>query len=1187
MSIVTSVITFFTAANIASIVCNLIASLLFEGSKSVFTHIWKSGNDKLDSRLRKYFETVVDKLVINEGVAKELKEKSYEDYLRAVRNKLEEGKAYDTKASLFQDIVEEFTKLAQGDITFMIQVLWKYHKQLKAQVQIISDELNSISEKIDRQTKLLEKINAQVTSLVWNSPYSLPVIIVNKESLLPEGYIQRDYIVDDICRKLEESKTVILLGDILLGKTCVATAVGLAKKEENPFLISLNYKDLYNVRAIISSLKEADGCKLVIIDGLPDYDVEILENLCQIICSANKKGIKILVAARDFSPILSQKYGFHNYVLPSITVEDLRVSVPQCGDKTASLIIATSGGYPMLLNLLLLYLDINNWTLTEQQIIDFISIPNKKDVQEYTRKKIREIISDLRDLQLLSRLSLFWSPFAEEDIVCVAGVNPIIHTPKERVRRLLSQRLLLEDSGKYKMSPYIKKVWTADLLDMEYKECSNAIVNRLVHKQTIDTYDAVNAVVLLCNAKEYNQAGWFYISCLSKYVEAKNYDASQPSLLTMLWREMPLPDEMHIGAKALIRIMQLQIANIYKEDASYALNDLMHLIDEFSPSDPLKSTAASYAIAYLSQKGGFKDALSLMRHTQAPVLTNLEPEYLELLNEQKEISGKLPVLMLASITSLADLMQWFDKMEQLKMPIEGVDYLSVKVVVNKVIAAGSEEESLYSIINRAKDSETLRIFLIVAVSRLMLFLSNIKRFEECGYLYDSYKNLPTDDLGSILINNALACYYYDLKDTDRAMELWMDICQKNPLGDAPEDILFVKITMANIYSERKDYPSAVETVWGIVNDGAFATQLDEYVQMQVHGELAIAFWNNGQLYDSLKELRFLHNYLYGNKQNTSDDYKLLELNFGICVQQYHYYLEKNEYVSDFAVPRQSMFYFKNYGLLDAYNKYRTGTNIMYLYMMSAALKSNKQEAIVLAHRAIECFSELIKDKNIACGLLNELNPILLENGDYDKVSYLMNSNLALAPAMVEIPNPLTLMLYFPLLPLCCKRVIDDVSACADEIDNIIHSLVLRASELYPDCLEVAVLKKILNDHIFDSFSELKDNFAKMCARVYAYDQLDIQSSIHVVINTATSLLVHRYYGTGLMKQYVYHHSKYIMAHFTSNYPTKYKNPLDELEKVWQEPIDDVELAKKMLRLLVGFSREDIQLNRDQEEFIEL
>ena len=80
MSFIFSIIGFFSSTNITSIVCSIIASLVFEGSKSVFVHIWKEKTKGVDERMRKYFERAVDKLVLNETIARELKTKSYPEY---------------------------------------------------------------------------------------------------------------------------------------------------------------------------------------------------------------------------------------------------------------------------------------------------------------------------------------------------------------------------------------------------------------------------------------------------------------------------------------------------------------------------------------------------------------------------------------------------------------------------------------------------------------------------------------------------------------------------------------------------------------------------------------------------------------------------------------------------------------------------------------------------------------------------------------------------------------------------------------------------------------------------------------------------------------------------------------------------------------------------------------------------
>ena len=1188
MSLIASIVAFFTPTNIASIVCSLIASLLFEGSKSAFAHIWKSKVEGVDARLRKYFESVIDKLVINEGVAKNLKEKSYEEYLEAVRSRLEDSKAYDINGSLFKDIVDEFAKLAKEDSMFMIQVLFKYQKSLKNQVETIENELRNIADKIEGQRKLLEKISTQITNIEKASLYTIPAIAVNRENIvLPEGFIKRNSIVDDICENLDKASCVVLVGDILVGKTCLAEAVGLAKKKDNPWIVRLNYKNVYNVRTFIAALEESDVCKLLIVDGLPDYDIEILEDFCKVVYKTIKKGINILITSRSFNSLLSQKYGILQYVVPVITSDELRESVPQCDDAVASLMITTSGGYPMLLNLMLFYWDINDRVLTQQQMIDFISIPNKKDVQDYTYKKVREIITDINDLQLLSRLSLFWREFSEEDVITLAGVNPLIVVPKERVRRLVTQRLLLQEGNKLRLSPFIKKVWTTDLLEMEYKECSNEIINRLIQKREIDVFDASHAVMLLCNAKEYDRAGWFYVSCLSKCIEAQYKEASQVSLLAMLWHDMPLPIEMSIAIKAILRITQMQFANMIKKDCSYALSDLVHIIYEFPATTPLKSIASCCAIAQLSQQGKVKEALPLLEYVQPVIMADLEDEYEELLNEHKEISEKLPILMLAGIDNIHELMQWFEKMEQSKMPTESIDALAVKVILNKVITTGEEETTFKAIVDRVKENTLFEPFLIVTVAKWMLFLSEQKRFEECLSVYEKHKDLTNSVLGSILIHNALACCYNDLNETDKALDIWGKSCTEESMHADPEGALFVKITMAKIYCERFEFGRAVECVEALVKNEIFFSALDEYQRMQIHGELAVAYWNNGQRSEAFGLLKIIHDYLYSNRYIINNNYKLLELKFGICVQQYHCYLEKNEFAERFAVPKQTMFYYTNESLLEAYNPVRTGTNIMYLFMMASSLGVDKSDAHVLALRTIECFSDMIKDKNVACGLLNELNPLLLEFNEYEKVSYLTKSSLALAPSMTEIANPLNLVLYLPLLPLCCKRVVDNAISETKMIDELIQSLVSNAEELFPNELEVSAFKRFLEERTDETFSCLTNHLAQIPARIYVYENQNLQTSIQALIFAAMNLVVHKYYVGGLLKQYVYHHSKYIIHKFTYNYRSQYKNPMDELEKVRCEHIDDMDAAKKMIRLMVGFSHEEIQMSAEQENFIGL
>ena len=1051
-----------------------------------------------------------------------------------------------------------------------------------------NNKVTQASSNIEPSDKLLQTLTSKLSELQDGSPYSINTIEVNDSNIqLEDGLIKRDTLVSEICASLEEHRCLILNGDILIGKTILAELIGLAKPDYNPLILRLSYDNSRNPLAHIPFIAEQDWCKLLIIDGFPEYGIEITEHICQTIQNAIRMGMQVLITARSFNTLIASKYHFLQYTVPTITDEELQRSYPQCVEGLSKLIISISGGYPMLVNLLLLYLEVNNWELSKQQLVDFISIPNKSDVQEYANRKVREIITDTQDLQLLSRLSLFWRPFSDEDAVALAAANPIIVTPNDRLKRLQSQRLVIHVDGRLKISPFIKKIWTTDLLPAEHKECCNVIVERIVHKHSIDVLDADNVIMLLCNAKEYERAGWFYITVMTKFLESKCNDASQVSFLTMLWSELPLPSDMTIFTKTFIRILQIQLAHLINEDSSYATNDLICLIDKLPLDNPLKAVASCFAIAQLSRRGNFQKALPLLQYVQPAISNELNEDYMAIVKEQKEISNKLPVLMLAGTKNLDNLMQWFDEIEKTGITTESIDADAAKYALNNVIVLGEEEMALSAIIARTCYSEPLKVFAIVAVARLMLYLTDKKRFQEAWSLYNKNIVLTGTRLGNILINNALACYYDDTEDHENAIKCWITVCSNDALSLCPDEVMFASTATANIYSQNEDHPSSVRCLHKVINDPSFGTALTEYQQMQMRGELAVAYWENNQRKESLEQLLTIHNYLYNHRLDTDDDYKLLQLKFSICVQQYHLVLEKGGFNENSVKPMLTMFQHPNWQFLEAYNKVRTGTNTMYLFMIAASLNLPKDVAIALAHHTIECFADLIKENNIACGLLNELVPLLLEFDDYDNAEYLVKSSLGLACQMADAPSPVKLVGYLPLLSLCLKKLIDSNLGNAERIDSMISAHISGSIDAFPSETGLLSLREVIVNQNDSEFSNIKDDVAKISARICMFDQLDVKSSINVVIIASMFFCTHKYYGDGLLRLYVYHHSMFIINKYAANYHAFYKNPIEELERVFCSELRDIEAVKKMIRLLVAYSKEEIQLTTEHEDFIEL
>ena len=53
------------------------------------------------------------------------------------------------------------------------------------------------------------------------------------------------------------------------------------------------------------------------------------------------------------------------------------------------------------------------------------------------------------------------------------------------------------------------------------------------------------------------------------------------------------------------------------------------------------------------------------------------------------------------------------------------------------------------------------------------------------------------------------------------------------------------------------------------------------------------------------------------------------------------------------------------------------------------------------------------------------------------------------------------------------------------------------------------------------------------------------------------------------------------------YHSLYKNPIEELERVFNSELRDIKTAKKMIKLLVAYSKEEIPLTKENEDFIGL
>lgn len=1172
------------AGFLLSTLSSMIASLIFEGSKSVFCQIWKSKRG-FDVQIRKCFENAVDKCLLdNEVESKALKQNSYEEYLAAVKARLIDEKAYDTDGGLFGDILKEFESSVTKHPLFMLRILYLYLTKIRKDTEEIKEELQSIGNSMERIHNIVKNSQLKLDALSISSTYVLPPIVVGKDRIdLPDILIKRDEVVRTLSEEIDSKGCVWLSGELYSGKTVTSELLAIDRRMDNPVVFRFSY-DMLNVRSIIENVSKERLYKLLIIDGLPQYKTEQMEDICRLLREKTAQGMRFLINGRDFDHCAAVGGSdFAHVRQPMITEEELRASEPRCTETMARMIISISNGIPALVALLVIYLKNNRWALTQEELARFISIPDKEDIRKLTNIKIREILADGVDVQLLSRLSLFRKYFSEKDAVSLSAVQPCINTPKTRLDRLVSMGLIVQDDEGYRVSQLIRKLWTADLIDIELRDCTKAVVDTMINGREIDVFTATHAIILLHRAGEHDEAGLLYCTCLFKLLDDKSFDHRIASHLTLLWRDMPLPTEMSLKVKISIRLLQTQVLQKMNGHSDYALNDLNTYFGQIPVGDPLKAMVASYIAIQYTLTGHISEALLALPYIQNDAAMSKEIEEMGLMTN--EINDKLPTIMLANVKNLNQLYDWFDFYAQRPAPRLEMETDAVKVVLGNVTKAEKNEDILSDIIQRTADIPAFSVFHTAAVCLLIQHYAAQKEFDRAWSLYNEHKSLEKTSLGRLWMGYVMGLYHNDKGEKDEALASFLQAFDASAIAMLPGEYALCHVAAARIHSDRNEHEKAVDILKTLVAYEDLKQWLSEEEWIRLCGELAIASWNCGQREETFRQLKNVHDYLWARRDEDSNRVKLLMIKMGICVQQYALFMDNGTYDEKRIMPFITLFYFDNDKLLCAHDARRKGTNALMMFMFAARIEASAEIGLELACEAIEGCAGMIEEKNPLCSIFNDMLPTLLEHGEMAMAEYLSRNLLALLPQIKALPVSTDYHIYVPLVMMCMKRIIDRAAGADDRrtVDIIREMLDSSKPYMQEDNDFISLGKAIETKNVYEANG--LSFYPMMCAHLYLYDQLTVQAAYILMYGVVRHFEVHRFYATRFLRMFVKTFAGYLLTAHAHDFDSRYNDPTDALQKTDSTETDDHAFALKTLRLLHGFSKSQITLSVEDERYI--
>ncbi|WP_310425152.1 hypothetical protein [Chamaesiphon sp. VAR_48_metabat_135_sub] len=326
---------------------------------------------------------------------------------------------------------------------------------------------------------------------------------------------------------------------------------------------------------------------------------------------------------------------------------------------------ALANHHPSLLAAISEYLHGQNWQFTSQEFEALLGGKYASDINEETLGRILAAIKDDQSQELLYRLNLISGSFSQEDVQVLADVSPSIERPKQRLHHLLGAWIQRDRSNYLLVSPLVKTLGSQDLSSSVRRKCYLTLGELIVNGE-FNQYQAFNAVSYFARAEAFDKAGSLLLFALNGLELDKN--KIDDGGLLLLWSQQPLPKQMDLGIRLLLRGVQISFSVKNRKSVSYLLNNLDSLIEDITIQEAgmAMATFAHLIISPYSDRIGF---LRLNRYLQmalhfSSLVESSEKSKLSLLLDK--IPFESLILMVGkNIQNIVELEDWIVTLEKL------------------------------------------------------------------------------------------------------------------------------------------------------------------------------------------------------------------------------------------------------------------------------------------------------------------------------------------------------------------------------------------------------------------------------------------------------------------------------------------------------------------------------------------
>lgn len=460
--------------------------------------------------------------------------------------------------------------------------------------------------------------------------------------------------------------------DLSINNSCV-----LLKKA----LETISSKDISNSfdfgRFCDEILKSVKKNTLIVLDDLPRLEGDDLlsERLIILSSACSKNSVNILsTSVNKLFPRISDKLSddlLYEMKVPLITDQEAHEILHAYGGtekiltaKFCSGMNSLAQNHPALLVALANYFNDIEWKFDDQFFKTFFSSEYASDVKEKAFCRLIEKISHKQSKELLYRLSLFTSTFSFDLVQRLSRISPTIEHPRESFIPLDGLWIQKEDRNHFRLSPLIYRVGDTELTTDLKQKCHLSIAEWLIERRTISIVEAAQIFSHFTLAGKLERAAHFLIYILQKINEYEK--KVEHFVILFIWWNMPIPDEINLGYKIIIRSLQISIGYKQGKNLDYLINDLEDMVDnaDIYEAVPLAVLVGSN-IQLLARHFPSKAYRFLQKALKILADSRMNKEIKQILSSSSIPLETLVWTIAWTTYEKIDLDSWFNLMEQL------------------------------------------------------------------------------------------------------------------------------------------------------------------------------------------------------------------------------------------------------------------------------------------------------------------------------------------------------------------------------------------------------------------------------------------------------------------------------------------------------------------------------------------